>query len=46
MDAKNMELVKHYHEKMGAQLLGMPHPYRMFIDEESAHRLLEIYTLD
>ena len=39
MDAKNTELVRHYHEKMGAQLLGMPHPYRMFIDEEAAHRL-------
>lgn len=45
MDAKNTELVRHYHEKMGAQLLGMPHPYRMFIDEEAAHRLLSIYTL-
>lgn len=45
MDAKNTELVEHYHEKMGAQLLGMPHPYRMFIDEEAAQRLLKIYTI-
>ena len=45
MDAKNTELVRHYHEKMGAQLLGMPHPYRMFIDEEAAHRLFAIYNL-
>lgn len=45
MDAKNVDLVRHYQDKMGAQLLGMPHPYRMFIDEEAASRLLEIYTL-
>lgn len=45
MDAKNEELVEHYRDKMGAQLLGMPHPYRMFIDEDAAHRLLKIYTL-
>lgn len=45
LDAKNMELVSYYQEKFGATLLGMPHPYRMFIDEESAKKLLEIYTL-
>lgn len=45
MDAKNQDLVKHYHDKMGAQLLGMPHPYRMYIDEQAARKLLEIYTL-
>ncbi|MBQ7725992.1 MAG: hypothetical protein IJT66_02490 [Clostridia bacterium] len=46
MDAKNMELVEHYHKTLGAQLLGRPHPYRMFIDETNAERLLQIYTLE
>ena len=45
MDAKNMELVNHYQKTLGAKLLGRPHPYRMFIDEESAQKLLEIYSL-
>lgn len=45
LDAKNAELVKYYHDKFGATLLGMPHPYRMFIDEEKAQALLKIYTL-
>lgn len=45
MDAKNLELVKYYHEKFGATLLGMPHPYRMFIDENNAQKLLNIYTM-
>lgn len=45
LDAKNIELVTYYQEKFGATLLGMPHPYRMFIDEENANKLLEIYTL-
>lgn len=45
MDAKNVELVKHYHDTLGAVLLGIPHPYRMFIDEEAANRLLKIYNL-
>lgn len=46
MDAKNVELVKHYHNTLGAQLLGIPHQYRMFIDEIAAERLLNIYTLN
>lgn len=45
MDAKNMELVKHYKETLGATLLGHPHEYRMFIDEENAQKLVKIYTL-
>ena len=45
LDAKNVELVKHYEEALGAVLIGMPHPYRMIIDEEAAARLLEKYTL-
>lgn len=46
MDAKNVELVKHYHDTLGAQFLGIPHQYRMFIDEDAAERLLKIYTLN
>ncbi len=45
MDAKNKELVSHYQETLGAVFLGRPHPYRMFIDEEQAEKLLKIYTL-
>lgn len=45
LDAKNPELVRHYEEALGAVLIGMPHPYRMIIDEEAAVRLLETYTL-
>lgn len=46
MDAKNVELVKHYRETLGAQFLGIPHQYRMFIDEAAAEKLLKIYTLN
>lgn len=46
MDAKNVELVKHYQNNLGAKLLGMPHEYRMFIDEDTAENLLRIYTLN
>ncbi len=46
MDAKNTELVQHYKNSMGAKLLGIPHPYRMFIDEDAAEKLLNIYTLN
>ena len=46
MDAKNMELVKHYKETLGAVLLGRPHEYRMFIDEEAAQRLMNFYHLE
>ena len=45
LDAKNMELVQHYAETLGAQLLGMPHPYRMVVDEIAAKKLLKTYTL-
>ncbi len=45
MDAKNTELAEHYKKTLGASLLGRPHPYRMVINEESAMKLLKIYTL-
>ena len=43
-DAKNVDLVKHYTKALGAQLLGIPHPYRMILDEDAAQKLLKIYT--
>ena len=46
MDAKNLELVEHYEKTLGATLLGRPHQYRMFINEESAQKLIDIYTLE
>lgn len=46
MDAKNLDLVKHYHEILGAILLGHPHQYRMIVTEENAQTLLEKYTLE
>lgn len=46
MDAKNTELVEHYQKTLGATFLGIPHPYRMFIDEDAAKRLLNVYTLE
>lgn len=46
MDAKNLTLVKHYQETLGAMWLGMPHEYRMIVDEEAAAHLLSIYTFE
>jgi hypothetical protein len=47
MDAKNMELVKHYHEKLGAErIYSRVHAYRMEISEENAQKVLEKYTLE
>lgn len=45
-DAKNKELVEHYQTVLGAHLLGMPHPYRMFLDEKNAAKLVDTYTLE
>lgn len=45
MDAKNLELVHHYQKTLGAIWLGMPHEYRMLVEEDAAARLLGMYTL-
>lgn len=45
MDAKNKELVQHYSQLLNAKLLGRPHPYRMYVDEENAFALIEKYSL-
>lgn len=44
LDAKNIELVKHYKKLLGAILIGHPHPYRMIIDEEAALKLKQVYN--
>lgn len=41
--AANKELEDHYIEKFGAEHLGMLHQYQIFISEESAKELLEVY---
>lgn len=46
MDAKNIDLVKHYQETLGATHIGGVHPYRMFVDESNAIRILKSYTLE
>ena len=46
-EAKNQKLADHYTNKMGARLLRTRiHEYRMEIDEVSAHKLIEKYTLE
>ena len=46
-DAKNKELVAHYADKFGANLLGARiHQYRMEIDVDAAQKLIEKYTLE
>ena len=45
MDAKNMKLVEHYRNTLGAVFIGMPHKYRMAIDENTAQKLILKYTL-
>jgi len=46
-DAKNTQLVEHYSNKFGANLLGARiHQYRMEIDVDAAQKLIEKYTLE
>ncbi len=45
LDAKNMELVEYYQKQLGAVWIGGVHQYRMLIDEQAAHVLLNKYTL-
>jgi len=46
-DAMNKELVEHYSNKFGANLLGARiHQYRMEIDVDAAQKLIETYTLE
>jgi len=46
-DAKNMELVKHYSGMLGANRLYSPiHEYRMEVQEESASKIINKYTME
>lgn len=44
--AANMELVRHYSEVFYAEHIGMLHEYQIFIDEESAQKLVEVYDYE
>lgn len=46
LDAKNQDLVKHYAGILDAQWIGIPHPYRMVVNENAAAKLLNRYTLE
>ncbi len=46
MDAKNLDLVRCYQKNLGAIHIGIPHPYRMIIDENAAEKLLKIYRME
>ena len=46
-DAKNMELVKHYADKLGAnRVYSLAHEYRMEVQEESADSIMNKYTME
>ena len=46
-DAKNMELVKHYSDKLGASRIYSPaHDYRMEVNEETAGKIISTYTME
>jgi len=46
-DAKNMELVKHYRDMLGANRLYSPvHEYRMEVQEENASKIINKYTME
>ena len=40
-EAKNNDLIHHYHDAFGAKIIGGVHQYRMVIDEECAQELLD-----
>lgn len=46
MDAKNIDLVDYYRKTLKATHIGGAHPYRMFIDEDNAIKILKTYTLE
>lgn len=44
--AANRELEEHYIKVFGAEHLGMLHDYQIFIDEEAAKRIREVYNYE
>lgn len=41
--AANEELLKHYVEKLNAEVIGMLHPYQFAVDETNARQIMEVY---
>lgn len=41
--AANENLLKHYVEKLNAEIIGILHPYQFALDEENAKRIMEVY---
>ena len=44
--AANKELVEHYSKAFNAELIGLLHPYQIFINEEDGRKIMEAYTYD
>lgn len=44
--AANMELVKHYCNMFQAEHIAMLHEYQIFIDEENAAKVMEVYDYE
>ncbi|MCL2446100.1 MAG: hypothetical protein FWD06_04985 [Oscillospiraceae bacterium] len=45
-DAKNERLARHYERMLGAQHIGIAHPFRMEVDVDRAIQLLERYIFE
>lgn len=45
-NAADKELVEHYCNAFGAQHLGLLHPYQIFIDEDNAKKIKEVYDYE
>lgn len=44
--AANLDLVKYYEEKFGAQFMPVEHPYEVFYDEQTMRKILETYNYE
>lgn len=44
--AANSDLVNYYHKAFGAELIGLLHPYQIFISEPNAQAIREVYTYE
>lgn len=40
------ELLEHYCEVFNAEHIGILHPFQFAIDEENAHKIMEMYTYE
>ena len=41
--AANEDLLKHYVEKLNAEVIAMLHPYQFAVDEINARKIMEVY---